>query len=323
MTGVVRLGTRGSLLALWQTEHVRALLEQAEPGLRFETVIMSTTGDRIIDTPLPAIGGKGLFTAELEEALRDGSIDLAVHSLKDLPTEVPGGLVVGAVLERADPADALVSREGLHLATLPAGATIGTSSTRRKAQLLAHRPDLDVIDLRGNADTRLRKARDPDGPYDAIVMAHAALVRLGEAAAVTELLSDEIMLPAPGQGALAVECRDEEETINLLRRVSHLATEVEIRAERGFLAALGGGCAVPVAARARMGADGRLRVRGRVSAPDGTEQVDVAGETLVGSGADAPTLAEQAGRTLAAAALEKGAGELLSGALPRDGDIEA
>jgi hydroxymethylbilane synthase len=311
MTRLIRLGTRDSRLALWQTEYVRARLEKDRADTRCQTVVITTTGDRLKDTALPAIGGKGLFTAELEMALGDGSIDLAVHSLKDLPTQVPSGLAVGAVLARVDPSDVLVSRMGFTLASLPVGARVGTSSTRRKAQLLAHRADLKVLDVRGNADTRLRKAHDERGPYDAIVVARAALERLGELWAVSDLLPEEIMLPAPGQGALAVECRNEGVSLDLVRGLNDFATDVETRAERSFLDALGGGCAVPVAARGRLEGGTRLRISGRVCAVDGSRQIDVVGDVVLPARGDARRLAEEAGRALAVEARSKGAGELL------------
>lgn len=322
MTGVIRLGTRGSTLARWQTDYVRTLLEEAEPALRFETLVISTTGDRVVDKPLPLIGGKGLFTEELEKALRAGSIDLAVHSLKDLPTEAPADLTLGAIVARADPGDALVSREGFTISTLPTMSRVGTGSTRRKAQLLAYRPDLQIVDLRGNADTRLRKARDLEGPYDAIVIARAALERLDEMGAASELIREEIMLPAPGQGALAVECRSDYELLHVLRAVNHAATELETRAERSFLAALGGGCSVPVAARGTARATGTLRLRGRVCSPDGALQVDVAGEVEIAENAAALAKAEELGKALAAEALAKGAEQLLQGVHPRNGGLE-
>jgi hydroxymethylbilane synthase len=215
---VVRVGTRGSPLALWQAEHVRELLARHRPELSCEIVVITTTGDQILDTPLPAIGGKGVFTAELEQALHERSIDLAVHSLKDLPTAASPGLAVGTVLQRADSADALVSRNGHSVRSLPNGAHVGTSSSRRAAQLLHARPDLQLIDLRGNAGTRLRKALDPLGPYDAIVVALAALQRLGRMEVVSEIIPEDMMLPAPGQGAIGVQCRDEEDAFELRLR---------------------------------------------------------------------------------------------------------
>ncbi len=233
--------------------------------------------------------------------------------LKDLPTETSPGLAVGAVIERADSADALVSRGGHTLRSLPDGAGVGTSSSRRAAQLLSARPDLRIIDLRGNAGTRLRKALDPSGPYDAIVMALAALERLGRTELVSEVLSEEVMLPAPGQGAIAVQCRDEAEAFALVEAVGHRPTELETVAERAFLEGLGGGCAVPVAARARLGEDGYLHVRGRVLAPDGSTRVDVGTSEAVTLEAEGRQMAYDAGRRLAGEALSRGAAELLKG----------
>jgi hydroxymethylbilane synthase len=308
----VRIGTRSSPLALWQAEHVRRLLEGQHPGLECEIVEITTTGDRILDTPLPAIGGKGVFTAELEQALRERSIDLAVHSLKDLPTAASPGLAVGVVLERADSADALVSRNGHSVQSLPNKAKVGTSSSRRAAQLLYARPDLGIIDLRGNAGTRLRKALDPSGPYDAVVVALAALERLGRMEVVSEVISEDMMLPAPGQGAVAVQCRDEPESFELLRAIGHEPTELETIAERAFLEGLGGGCAVPVAARARLGTDGWLRIRGRVVAPDGSTLVEVEAKQRVSLGGDGREAAHDSGLRLAEEALSRGAAGLLA-----------
>jgi hydroxymethylbilane synthase len=310
----VRLGTRGSPLALWQAEHVRQLLAERWPGTQFEIVEITTKGDRILDTPLPAIGGKGLFTAELEQVLRERTIDLAVHSLKDLPTAVSPGLAVGAVVERADSADALVSRSGYSLGTLPKGAAVGTSSSRRAAQVLSARPDLRIVDLRGNAGTRLRKALDPAGPYDAVVIALAALERLGRTELVSEVMAEEVMLPAPGQGAIAVQCRDEAEGFALAGVVGHEPTELETAAERAFLEGLGGGCAVPVASRAHLGPGGRLRIAGRVLAPDGSTRVDVEADGELPLGEGRRRAACDVGRGLADKALSLGAAELLAAA---------
>ncbi len=312
MSPSVRLGTRSSPLALWQTEHVRQRLAQWRPDLEYEIVLITTTGDKILDTPLPMIGGKGVFTAELEHALRERSIDLAVHSLKDLPTEASPGLALGAVIERADSADALVSRNGHSVGSLPTKARVGTSSSRRAAQLLHARPDLEIIDLRGNAGTRLRKALDPSGPYDAVVVALAALERLGRMEVVSEVISEDMMLPAPGQGAIGVQCRDEADGFELVLDIRHEPTELETTAERAFLEGLGGGCAVPVAARARLGKDGWLHIRGRVLALDGSARVDVEANEQVPLGDGGRQAAYDSGFRLAAAALSRGAAELLA-----------
>ena len=300
-----RIGTRGSALALWQAHLIRALLVRAWTALTVEIEVMKTQGDVTLDSPLPQIGGKGVFTAELEAALRSGAIDLAVHSLKDLPTEGSPGLIIGAIPERGDPRDALVSRGSHTLDALPTGAAVGTSSLRRAAQLLVLRPDLRLLDIRGNVDTRIRKALDEDGPYDAIVLALAGLERLGRAEEASQWLPLEVMLPAPGQGALAVQCRDEQASRELLAPLSHRATTLAVTAERAFLAALGGGCAVPVAAHATY-SQRRLSLRGRVTSPDGSRQVDV---SLSGSASLKGALA--LGQKLAEMALAQHADELL------------
>ncbi len=305
-TQTLRLGTRGSDLALWQTRHVMALLQAARPGLQVSYEVIKTRGDKVLDTPLPLLGGKGLFTAELEDALRAGSIDGVVHSLKDLPTDKPQGLAIGAIPARANAADALVSRAGYTLATLPQGARIGTSSYRRAAQLLHIRPDLQMRDIRGNVDTRLRKALAADGDYDAIVLAYAGLARLGHADAISELLDFDVMLPAPGQGAIAVQTRDDAALRALLAAIHHADTALAVTAERAFLAGLGGGCSVPIAAYATV-QNGQVTLRGRVSSLDGTQQIAVH--------ADAPAADAEAasvlGRTLAHEALAQGAQALL------------
>jgi hydroxymethylbilane synthase len=310
----VQIGTRGSALARLQTEIVAQALRAAWPGVVTASVVITTTGDAVQDKPLTAIGGKGLFTAELEAALRDGSIDLAVHSLKDLPSEPSPGLVLGAILPRDDERDALVSRRGHTLATLPEGAVVGTGSLRRGAQVRALRPDLRIEDLRGNADTRLRKAFDPDGAYDAIVVAAAALARLGRSADAGEFFDPDVLLPAPGQGALAVQCRDEEQSRRLLAPLHDVATAAATTAERAFLEGLGGGCAVPIAAHGALGDDGLLTLRGRVCALDGGRRVDVEETALVAKGAPgAEVQARNLGLSLARRALDLGAGEILNG----------
>lgn len=303
---VLRFGTRGSDLALWQTRYVMALVQAALPAVQVEYEIIKTRGDHVLDTPLPLVGGKGVFTAELEAALREHRIDCAVHSLKDLPTEQPAGLIIGAISERANPADVLVSRHDYTLATLPQGAKVGTSSYRRAAQLLHKRPDLTILDIRGNVDTRVRKALASDGEYDAIVLAYAGLDRLGHADAISEILDFEDMLPAPGQGAIAVQTRDDPALLEMLAAIHHAESALMVIAERAFLAGLGGGCSVPVAAYARRDLD-RLVLRGRVSAPKGTQQIDV---KLVATLTDADA-AYAAGQTLAREALNRGAQQLM------------
>lgn len=293
------LGTRKSQLALWQTHHVIELLAAAWPTHSFEAKHFTTQGDRIIDIPLPQIGGKGLFTLELENALRTSEIDMAVHSLKDLPTESPTGLAIGAIPAREDPADALVCRKNYTLKTLPQGATVGTSSRRRAAQLLYSRPDLQIIDIRGNVDTRVRKALDADGPYDGIVLAYAGLKRLEKEAVISQILPLEIMLPAPGQGALGVQCRNDAASMALLQPLQDDDTVAAVTAERAFLAGLGGGCSLPIAAFGQVH-NGLLILHGRVSAPDGSHQIDVFDKGK-------PTEAQELGQQLATQALGQGA----------------
>lgn len=274
----VTLGTRTSRLARAQTELVAALLTAAWPGLACEIRALDTAGDRTQATgePLPEIGGKGLFTQELEEALRAGAIDLAVHSFKDLPTEEPPGVVIGAVALREDARDCLVARSGETLAELPAGAIVGTSSLRRTAQLLAARPDLEIRSIRGNVDTRIRKVRD--GEFDAVVLAAAGVRRLGLEEAVTEWLEDDVMLCAPAQGAVAVQCRRDDAALELVRAIDDPGARAEALAERAFLRALDAGCSAPVAARARVTTTTRARLQGLVASVDGRDVVRVEGE---------------------------------------------
>jgi hydroxymethylbilane synthase len=244
----VVIGTRGSRLALWQTNHVADLLRAASPGLTVDIQTISTRGDRILDRPLAEIGGKGLFTEELERALRDRTIDLAVHSLKDLPVQDPDGLVVGAIPKRAKWNDALVARNSKSLDDLPRGARVGTSSLRRKAQLLHKRPDLEIVDLRGNVETRVGKVLDRK-EIDAAVLACAGLERLERGDVISQVLPHDVMLPAPGQGALGVQCREDDSELRaLLAKLDDADTRVAVTAERALLEGLGGGCSAPIGA---------------------------------------------------------------------------
>lgn len=305
----IRIGTRGSALARWQTEHVRNLLAALFPGLSIDIEVFTTQGDKNLSLPLPEVGGKGLFTAELEAALLGGRIDVAVHSLKDLPTETPDGLTVGAVPRRTNPADALVSGRGYTVAALPKGATVGTSSPRRASQLLHIRSDLKILDMRGNVDTRIRKAHDRSGSYDAVVLAYAGLERLGRLDVVTDVFDFDVMLPAPGQGALGVQCRGGGPIHSLVRRINDDDTEIAVAAERAFLTGLGGGCALPICALGLC--EGRkLNLRGRVLSPDGANRLDVIGEM---SAATLET-ARELGEKLAREALARGAGTILGNA---------
>lgn len=274
--------------------------------MRCEAVIFTTRGDQALDKPLPQVGGKGLFTAELEAALRAGEIHLAVHSLKDLPTERADGLIIAAILPREDPRDALISRNGRSLDGLPRGAAVGTSSPRRAAQLLAYRPDLRVLDLRGNVDTRIRKALDLTGPYDAVVLARAGLERLRLKHHITQVLPLDLMLPAPGQGALAVQVRaDDAATQAIVKPLDDLPTHAAVTAERAFLVGMGGGCAVPIAAYAEVDRGSQmLTLRGRVLSRDGRRVITV--EVQGGMHE-----AEQVGMMAAEQALQQGARELL------------
>jgi hydroxymethylbilane synthase len=263
----IRIGTRGSALALQQTQIVVDALHAAWPDLIVDVIQIRTTGDRIQDVPLVKIGDKGLFVKEIEEALLDGRIDWAVHSVKDLPSELPKGLSVGMLAARSDPRDALVARHGLNLATLPERAAIGTSSLRRRAQLLHWRPDLGIVPVRGNVDTRLRKL-ETDG-LDGIVVAAAGLMRMGWEGRISDIIPPEISLPAVGQGALGVEMRsDDEQAQTLFQPLTCVDTQAAVTAERSFLACLQGGCQVPIAAWATVDAS-RLCLRGMISDIDG------------------------------------------------------
>jgi hydroxymethylbilane synthase len=290
------IASRGSQLALWQARWVEAQLRGYGHECRIE--IIKTTGDKITDVPLAKVGTKGLFTKEIEEALIDGSADLAVHSLKDLPTELPAGLVLAAIPKREDPRDAVIGKK---LAELPAGAKIGTSSLRRAAQLRKLRPDLTIESVRGNLDTRIRKL--DEGQYDAIVLAAAGLKRLGWSERIAEILDAERMCSAVGQGALAIETRASGAGFEACKALDHAATRAAVTAERGVLGALGGGCQVPIGAYATVDGD-RLKVRAIVAAPGGSE---VIAAEASGAAADAAGI----GARLGAELLEQGAAKIL------------
>ncbi|GMR12736.1 MAG: hydroxymethylbilane synthase [Gemmatimonadota bacterium] len=303
MTTVLKLGSRGSKLALIQSRTVATAVEGVGTA-RVEVEIIQTTGDSVQDRPLPEIGGKGLFTQELDSALMEGRIQFAVHSLKDLPTDMDPRLCVAATSERLDPRDVIAGPAGSHttLAGLPTGAILGTSSLRRAALARAFRPDLDVRDIRGNVDTRLAKV--DAGEYDAVVLAGAGLVRLGLEERVGEWMERTSWLPAPAQGALGIVTRtDDEETRALLEPLRHPETEMAVTAERALLAALGGGCHVPVGALGLTYADG-LRLWGLVASPDGRHLVR---SDITGSAHDPAGLGRRTAQTL----IERGAGELL------------
>lgn len=294
------VGTRRSALAMTQTRWVIERLKALGTGHAFAVQPIVTKGDRILDVTLSKIGGKGLFVKEIEQALLDGEADLAVHSLKDLPAEVPDGLVIAAVPPREDPRDALISRDGRRFEELPAGAVVGTSSLRRAAQLRAWRPDVRVVPLRGNVDTRLKRLEA--GDFDAIVLAAAGLARMGWLNRVTEFLPPERVIPAVGQGALAVECRaDDDEVLALVARLNDRDTERAVRAERAFLHRLNGGCQVPLGAHAVVEGD-RVRLTGFVGAPDGSRLIV---ETADG------TEAEEVGVAVAERILARGGDALL------------
>lgn len=266
MKRLVRIGTRGSALALWQTNHVAEILKE-KFGYETEIVKIKTTGDKILDSPLAKIGSKGLFVKEIEIALLEKRVDIAVHSAKDVPTEQPAGLLIAAFLKREDPRDAIISRFGKGLLDLPEGSVVGTSSLRRRAQILHLRPDLKLVDVRGNVDTRLRKMSE--GQFDAIILARAGLKRMGFEERITEVIDTSLMLPAVGQGSIAVECReDDEEMLQVLREISDYETEAAVRAERALLRYLEGGCQVPIGAYGRI-VDAELVLDGMISSLDG------------------------------------------------------
>ena len=297
---VVRIATRASELALWQSRHVAAALEAAWPGLGTELVPLTTSGDRILDRPLALLGGKGLFIKELEVAMLEGRADIAVHSMKDVPWELPDELHIAAILSREDPRDVLLSTNAWSVDALPHAGRVGTSSLRRRSQLLALRPDLQLLDLRGNVPTRL--GRLAQGDYDAIVLAAAGLKRLGLYGEGACALSVEHMLPAVGQGAIGIECR--RDALDIESLIAPLHDQVSaccVRAERAMNARLGGSCTVPVAGHAEI-VGGQLQLRGLVAAVDGD---DIVRQTASGPSMDAERIGDELGRALLAAGADR------------------
>jgi hydroxymethylbilane synthase len=302
MNASLKLGTRGSALALWQANWVKAELERRRSGLTVDLVSIKTTGDKILDVPLAKIGGKGLFTKELDEALLDRRIDLAVHSLKDVPFQLTPGIALASVPEREDPRDAFVSN-GPKIQELEPGAKVGTSSLRRQVQLRRRFPSLNLVTLRGNVDTRLRKLAE--GEFDAIILATAGLKRLGYDSRITEILEDDVMLSAVGQGALGIVCRSNDATTQrVLSSLEHPPTRIAVTAERALLRALGGSCQVPVAGRARV-EESRVHLKGLIASLDGKRVIEA---TIAGQTSEANQLGLQLGERLIAA----GAAEILA-----------
>ncbi|MBY5939531.1 hydroxymethylbilane synthase [Halomonas sp. DP5N14-9] len=301
----LRIATRKSQLALWQAEHVRDRLMAIHPGLEVELVPMSTRGDKILDTPLAKVGGKGLFVKELEEAMLDGRADIAVHSMKDVPMQFPESLGLSVILEGAEPTDAFVSNDYARFEDLPEGARLGTSSLRRGLQMREARPDLEVISLRGNVQTRLAKL--DAGEFDAILLATSGLKRLGLGARIAQELPPEICLPACGQGALGIECRmHDTELVSLLAPLDDIETATRVRAERAMNTRLEGGCQVPIGGHAIYQDDGRtLWLRALVGTPDGSRVLRAEGRGSV----DEP---EALGIRVAEQLLEQGAGDILA-----------
>jgi hydroxymethylbilane synthase len=298
----LRIATRKSQLALWQAEYVAAELKARHPDLQIELVKMTTQGDKILDTPLAKVGGKGLFVKELETGMLNGDADIAVHSMKDVPVELPEGLHLAVICPREDPRDAFVSNDYTNFESLPQGARVGTSSLRRQCQLREKRPDLTILDLRGNVNTRLAKL--DAGDYDAIILATAGLKRLGMAARITEHLATELSLPAIGQGAVGIECRSEDEWVNdLITPLHDIKSATRVQAERAMNARLQGGCQVPIAGYAEI-EHGILLLRGLVGEPDGSH-------IIRGEIAGPPDNAEELGLVLAEDLLTRGADRIL------------
>lgn len=303
MSKTIKIGTRGSQLALWQADWVKSNLQSTYPSLSVELVIIKTKGDKILDVPLAQVGGKGLFVKEIEAAIIDGRVDLAVHSMKDMPSMIPEELTIGAIPHRETPEDVLISKNDLAFSELPAGARIGTSSLRRSAQLLHLRPDISIIPLRGNLDTRLKKLDTED--MDAIVLAAAGVKRLNFGNRITQYLDETQMLPAVGQGALCIEIRKNDTDIfSLVEPMDHLPTRIVVSAERAFLNRLEGGCQVPIAAHGKI--DGNnITLTGLVANVEGTVLIR---DSVIGPKAESETL----GIALAERLLSKGAQEILA-----------
>ena len=302
MSSMIRIATRQSRLALWQAEHVAALLRAAHPDLEVALVPMTTQGDRILDRALSDVGGKGLFIKELELAMAENRADIAVHSMKDVPTELPEGMCLGAMLPRADPRDAFVSNRFASFDALPQGARVGTSSLRRQSQLLATRPDLELMTLRGNVDTRLRKL--DEGQYDAIILAAAGLLRLGLEERITHYIDVERSVPAVGQGIIGIECRSaDSQSIERIATLNDAQSWKCCEAERSFAERLQGNCQSPIGGFADI-RDGQLQLRGVIASPDGRE-------LYRGNNAGSPQDAKNLGRALADRLLAAGAAGLL------------
>ncbi len=307
----VVIGTRGSTLALWQANWVKQALQSRFPELPIRLEAIKTRGDRIQDRPLAQVGGKGLFVKEIEDALLAGKVDVAVHSMKDMPAHLPDGLVIGAVPPRADVRDVLISRRNLPLAALPPGARLGTSSLRRAAQICHLRPKLEIVPLRGNLETRLRKLAEEK--LDAIILAAAGILRLGKADRITEYLTVQQMLPAVGQGALCVQMREADARIGpLLATLDHPPSRLAVLAERAFLRRLEGGCQAPIAAFGSLDDDG-LRLRGLVATLDGARVIADQSEHLCdGTHGLTPQAAEDLGLALASQLARRGAEDILN-----------
>lgn len=306
MKAKLTIGTRQSLLALWQSNYIAARLREQYPECEVVLKKIVTKGDRILDVPLAKIGGKGLFTKEIEQELIDGTVDLAVHSLKDMPTVLPEGLCLTAITSRANVGDAFVSNNYNSFDELPQGAVLGTSSLRRKAQLLAARPDLKIVDLRGNVDTRLRKL--DEGQMDAIILAAAGLERLGYGERIKEVIPAKVCLPAVGQGALAIESRDNDDEVrNMLAFLNDEATKQATDAERAFLGLLEGGCQVPIGVHADV-ENGEIRIEAIIAELDGKK---ILRDTIVGKAANAAELGRELGKKM----LAEGGQEILASIL--------